>query len=128
LDHGCSEFRSIVRGPLTKPDSEGEAANTEHLTLINGYGVFHDEASGRFEILVEGLTAELTYRIEGDRIFLLNTWVPAAVEGRGIGSTLVHAAVAEAKRRSLTVVPVCSFVRFWLEKHPDEQVAVEWPP
>ena len=93
----------------------------------NGHEVFHDEASGRFEILVEGLTAELTYRIEGDRIFLLNTWVPPAVEGRGIGSTLVHAAAAEAKRRSLTVVPVCSFVRFWLEKHPEEPVAVEWP-
>lgn len=99
-----------------------------HITLINGHKVLHDEGSGRFEIEVDGLTAELTYRIDADRIFLLNTWVPSAVEGRGIGSTLVHAAVAEAKRKSLTVVPACSFVRFWLERHPEEQVAVEWPP
>lgn len=98
------------------------------MTLGDSHEVFHDEASGRLQIEVDGLTAELTYRIEGDRIFLLNTWVPAAVEGRGIGSTLVHAAVAEAKKRSLTVVPVCSFVQFWLDKHPGEQVAVEWPP
>ena len=95
--------------------------------MIDGHEVLHDEASGRFEIQADGLTAELTYRIDGDRIFLLNTWVPAPIEGRGIGSTLVHAAVTEAKKRSLTVVPVCSFVRHWLEKHPEEQVAVSWP-
>jgi uncharacterized protein len=84
------------------------------------FEVIHDEAARRFEIQADGHTAGLSYRIDGDRILLLHTWVPAAVEGRGIGSALVRAAVANAREKGLTVVPVCGFVRHWLDMHPDE--------
>ena len=87
--------------------------------MVPMFEVTHDEAAGRFETRVDGHTAELSYRVDGGRILMAHTWVPAAIEGRGIGSALVRAAVDEAIRRDLTIVPVCSFVRSWLDRHPE---------
>ena len=89
------------------------------------FEVVHDEAAGRFETRVDGHAAELVYRVDGRRILMLNTWVPAPIEGRGVGSALVRAAVEEAGRRGLTIVPVCSFVRAWLDRHPEVQAKRE---
>lgn len=81
------------------------------------YAVTHDPVACRFEVKTDGLIAELTYQIEGERILMLHTGVPPELEGRGIGSALAAAAVAYAQEQSLTVVPLCSFVRHWLDKH-----------
>ncbi|CAN5880121.1 GNAT family N-acetyltransferase [soil metagenome] len=87
--------------------------------------VANNEAAGRYETTVDGFTAELTYRIRGDRMVLTHTGVPAPIEGRGIGSALVRAAVGDAIARELTIVPRCSFVAGWLDRHPEQQVKVE---
>lgn len=81
--------------------------------------VTHNEAAGRFEITVDGELAELTYRREGDRLIMNHTFVPESLRGRGIGSTLVQTAVEEAIAQGSRVVPVCPFVRDWLERHPE---------
>ena len=93
--------------------------------MVAMFEVVHDEAAGRFETQVEGHAAELVYRVDGRRILMLHTWVPSAIEGRGVGSALVRAAVEEAGRRELTIVPVCSFVRGWLDRHPEVQAKRE---
>ena len=76
----------------------------------------------------DGHVAELVYQLEGDRLLLIHTGVPRSLEGRGIGGKLVAAAIGEAGRRGLTVVPLCPFARGWLERHTAEadQVAVDW--
>ena len=48
-----------------------------------------------------------------------HTEVPEKLAGRGIGGTLVGAAVDEAVRAGLTIVPACPFAQAWLRKHPD---------
>jgi predicted GNAT family acetyltransferase len=90
--------------------------------------VLNPEAS-RFEVTIDGHTAELVYRLDGDRLVLLHTGVPDELEGRGIGGRLVSAAVDEAEARQHTLVPECSFARSWLERHPDAaaKVTVEAP-
>jgi predicted GNAT family acetyltransferase len=93
----------------------------------NHLEVRKNEEAGRYEATVDGLTAELTYRMRGDRLVLPHTGVPVAIEGRGIGSALVKAAVEDAIRRDLTIVPVCPFVRAWLERHPGHGARVDGP-
>jgi predicted GNAT family acetyltransferase len=90
--------------------------------------VVTDERGTRFEVAVDGQTAELSYRVAGDRMVLVHTEVPDAFEGMGIGSDLVRAAVEHARRNGLTIVPRCPFARGWLERHPREleRVAIDW--
>jgi predicted GNAT family acetyltransferase len=86
-------------------------------------------AERRFEVVVDDARAVLTYRRTGDRLVLVHTEVPDAVDGRGIGGALVRAAVARAEEQGLTVVPRCPFARGWLERHPDVagRVTIDWP-
>ncbi len=81
--------------------------------------VTHNQAASRFEITVEGQLAELSYRREGDRLILAHTFVPESLRGGGIGSALVRAAMEEAETQGSTVVPLCPFVRDWLDRHPE---------
>jgi hypothetical protein len=77
-------------------------------------------AEDRFIVRRDGGEAELVYRVEGDRFYLLHTEVPEAWGGRGIGGQLVRAAIRRAQADHLTVIPWCPFARRWLKEHPDE--------
>jgi predicted GNAT family acetyltransferase len=77
-------------------------------------------AEDRFVARLEGMEAELVYRVEGDRLFLVHTEVPEPLGGRGIAGRLVRAAVRRAQAEHLTVVPWCPYARRWLKEHPDE--------
>jgi uncharacterized protein len=82
----------------------------------------------RLVVREDGAEAELDYRVDGDRITLIHTEVPAALGGRGIGATLVRAAVKRATADHLVVVPWCPFARRWLRQHPDEAagLTIDW--
>jgi predicted GNAT family acetyltransferase len=81
--------------------------------------VLDNQAAGRFELDVDGHLAELVYKRRADRLVLVHTEVPEALAGRGIGGTLVTAAVDAAERDGLTIVAECPFAKRWLESHPD---------
>ena len=72
-----------------------------------------------FEYRAGSSVAEIVYRRRGQRMVLLHTGVPGALEGEGVGGQLVRAAVGYAASKGLTVVPACPFARAWLERHPD---------
>lgn len=74
----------------------------------------------RFEIRTGGrLTGFATYRTQSDRITFLHTEIDDDVEGQGLGSTLVRAALDAVRARGVVVVPACPFVRSWIDAHPD---------
>ena len=52
-------------------------------------------------------------------IVLVHTEVAPAVEGRGVGSRLVSAALDDIRARGLRLVPICPFVRAYLGRHPE---------
>jgi uncharacterized protein len=91
--------------------------------------VTHDPDHSRFQYASGGSVAELVYRLRGERMVLLHTGVPDALERHGIGGELVRAAVGYAASQGLTVVPACPFARAWLEQHPDvaAQVPIDAP-
>jgi uncharacterized protein len=90
--------------------------------------VIDNKDASRLELRADGWLAELVYRIRGDRLVLVHTEVPVELEGRGIGSRLVTAAVDRAAREGLTLVPLCPFARDWLERHPEaaSKTVIDW--
>jgi uncharacterized protein len=87
----------------------------------NSDEIIHNPDKNRFEVTVEGLTAELVYRRTDDTINFRHTGVPEAIEGRGIGSQLAQAGLEYAKDAGLTVIPSCPFVRHYINQHPEYQ-------
>ncbi|HYJ81752.1 MAG TPA: GNAT family N-acetyltransferase [Allosphingosinicella sp.] len=83
--------------------------------------VKNNEAAHRYELEVEGELAIAAYRLRDGRITFTHTEVPDALEGRGIGSRLVEAALEDVRRQGLKVVPACPFVKHYMDKHPEVQ-------
>lgn len=73
----------------------------------------------RFEARLGKNVAIAEYTLVGDAIKFTHTEVPEGLEGRGIGSRLVHEALESAKQRGLAVVPMCSFVAAYIREHPE---------
>lgn len=75
----------------------------------------------RFEARDEAgtLAGVVTYQLTGGVIAYTHTRVEPEFEGRGVGSTLARAVLDDARARGRTVVPICPFLRGWLEKHPE---------
>ncbi len=59
------------------------------------------------------------YRRRGDEVVFTHTEVDPQAEGSGLGSTLVRGALDDVRSRGLRVVPQCSFVRSWIERHAE---------
>lgn len=51
---------------------------------------------------------------------IAHTEVPPELEGRGIGSSLVRAALAHVRGQGAQVLPLCPFTVGFLRSHPDE--------
>jgi predicted GNAT family acetyltransferase len=89
--------------------------------MTNQNEVSQNEAEHRYEMEVEGQTAFAQYNLNGSIITFTHTIVPEELEGQGIGSRLVSFALDDARQRDLKVVPMCSFVRGYIERHPEYQ-------
>ncbi len=75
---------------------------------------------GRFEVRVDGRVVGLaSYHVDGTTMTLPHTEVDPAVGGQGLGTALVAGVLAAARERGLTVLPYCSFVRRYIQQHPE---------
>ena len=83
--------------------------------------VTHNAAARRFEATVDGLVSRCDYRMHGNTMMLVHTEVPPQLEGRGLASLLVRAAFDHARDNGMDVLPVCSYVRTWAQRHPEVQ-------
>ncbi|GAB3111129.1 GNAT family N-acetyltransferase [Streptomyces calidiresistens] len=74
----------------------------------------------RYEATLDGERAGIAdYIRTHELIVFTHTEVEPAMEGRGIGSALVRAALDDARLAQLKVLPVCPFFKGWIERHPD---------
>ena len=81
--------------------------------------VVNDPTKPRFEVRDGNALASLQYALRRGRLYLIHTEVPKALEGRGYASALARAALEYAKQEHLRVVPICPFVRGYLQRHPE---------
>ena len=76
---------------------------------------------GRFEVrLGDRVVGLASYHVENGTMALPHTEIDPSVGGRGLGSALVAGVLTAARERGLTVLPYCSFVRHYIEQHPED--------
>ena len=83
--------------------------------------VRNNEAESRYELVTAEGSALAVYQLRGDVIAFTHTEVPDALEGQGIGGALIQGALADVRERGRVVLPLCSFVRHYVETHPEVQ-------
>ena len=82
-------------------------------------GVTNNEAQQRYELDVGGDLAVAAYRRQGNVVTFTHMEVPQALEGIGIGTRLIAAALEDVRQRGLRIVPECPFVASYVARHPD---------
>ena len=82
-------------------------------------GAVRDNAARhRFELDADGHVAFSEYKRDGNLLTVMHTEVPAALNGRGIGSAVVRGLLDIARAQKLKVKPLCPFVKSYIAKHP----------
>jgi len=80
--------------------------------------VRHNVSARRYEAEVNGLLAVAEYEWgEGGVQVFTHTLVPEALRGRGLAEALVRTALDEAQAAGRKVVPACSYVAKFIERH-----------
>jgi predicted GNAT family acetyltransferase len=86
---------------------------------------------GRFEIRTGDRVVGLaSYHVDGRTMTLPHTEVDPTMGGQGLGTLLVAGVLTAARQRGLHVLPYCSFVRHYIQQHPElmDLVAAEDRP
>ncbi|HEY0086108.1 MAG TPA: GNAT family N-acetyltransferase [Allosphingosinicella sp.] len=83
--------------------------------------VTDNRGESQYELIVDGHTALAAYSREEGKISFTHTEVPEELEGQGVGTKLIAGALDQVRAEGLKIVPLCSFVRHYVETHPDVQ-------
>ncbi|MBD1553814.1 GNAT family N-acetyltransferase [Pseudomonas typographi] len=87
--------------------------------MSEAFAIHHDQDGHQFETVVDGHRAYLTYMDLGKQTLdIYRTFVPSALRGRGIAAALAATALEYADRMGYTVIPSCSYVERYMERHP----------
>lgn len=81
--------------------------------------VIHETKACRFAVLYSEGDAEITYQVESGVMVISHTFVPPALRGKGIAETLARSALTWASQANLRVVPHCSYVARFIDRHPE---------
>jgi predicted GNAT family acetyltransferase len=76
--------------------------------------------SSRFEVYADGeLAGFADYRRAGENLSFTHTETFSQFTGRGLATALIRAALDEIRERGAGVLPVCSFVRDFIQRNPE---------
>lgn len=80
----------------------------------------------RYEVRVGGQLAGFAqYVRRGNRTFFVHTEIEPDYENRGLGSRLAAGALAAERAAGARIVPLCPFIRAYIDRHPDELANVD---
>lgn len=103
-----------ARTPITSVHVAVAAEPRAAGTIVN------NTAEHRFQLEMPEGMGVLEYKMRGpDTIALVHTEVPRALTGQGIAARLAHEALEYARANHLRVIPICPYVRAYLERHPE---------
>ena len=80
--------------------------------------IIHNTDGGRYEARVGPTMAGFAeYKLAKDLIVFTHTEVDPAFEGAGVGSALARAALDDVRGTGRKVLPLCPFIKGWIERH-----------
>lgn len=85
------------------------------------FDITHNVVAHRYEVVVDGHRSVCEYELDGARMIFTHTVVPPELRGRGIAEQLVRTALADARAAGRQVVPACSYVARFIERHREFQ-------
>lgn len=86
------------------------------------YQLLDNEKSNQYEFHIDGLISKIEYKKSDGKMYLTHTEVPKELAGRGIASSLVEKVLEDIQQKGLKIIPLCSFVAKYIQRHP------EWEP
>lgn len=83
--------------------------------------VQHDKDIKRFFVVIDGKTSLLDYTSTPDSKTLdyFHTFVPPELRGQHIAEKIVKFALEYARENNYKIIPTCSFVRRYINHHPE---------
>ena len=87
--------------------------------------VIENTGENRFELTLDGGTALVAYRRDGERLVLVHTEVPEQFAGQGVGSKLAKGVFELLRTSGRKAVVRCEFLKGWIAKHPDYNDVVD---
>jgi predicted GNAT family acetyltransferase len=73
----------------------------------------------RFELPVDGQIVFANYHRQPGRLVITHVEAPVALRGAGHASQLMRGVVEEARAEQIKVLPLCSYARAWMQRHPE---------
>jgi len=83
--------------------------------------VIHDIEKQKFYMVVDGLESHLEYARMSSVLNLNHTYVPNELRGKGIAGKIVKAALTYAEENNLKIIPSCSYVADYVQRHREYQ-------
>ena len=83
--------------------------------------VRHEPQQGRFSVHKDDHEAYMEYQQAGEGVVdFTHTFTPEELRGQGLAGKIVSAALDWARENDLQVIPTCSYVQSYLERHEEE--------
>lgn len=93
--------------------------------MKTSHTLIHNAAEGRYEFdLGGGARACIEYEEHPEGLVLTHTIVPPQFEGQGIAAELTAATLDAICARGLRIIPQCSYIVRYIERHPEWQTLV----
>jgi predicted GNAT family acetyltransferase len=73
----------------------------------------------RFELPVDGHIVFADYRRQPGRLMITHVEAPVALRGAGYAGRLMRGVAEEARAEHIKVLPLCSYARAWMQRHPE---------
>jgi len=100
--------------------------NWKHQSTVNKNGVKYEEIPlvdnkelHNFEFVVDGYRSFIDYVIKYDLVYLIHTEVAPELEGKGVASAMVNKTLELLESENRQIVPRCSYILSFLERHPE---------
>ena len=110
--YGPDWFVNRPHAAVERPGPTG--AGEEHVAVRD------EPENHRYVIGVDGTDAGVAvYHRRGADWILVHTEIDGAFDGRGLGSRLAREVLDDVRSKGGAVVPLCPFIRGWIERHPE---------